>query len=477
MTAKPVFRIVIISPANYRHSAAFVEVAESLHYGIRACGYSVSTGYNDFVPGAVHIILGSNLMPRQGIKDLPPGTILYNLEQLADDSPWVNNGLANLFQRYETWDYSKRNLEHLKKYGCEGTYVPIGVVPELSRIQPAVEQDIDVLFYGSGNQRRVDLLNKLREKGLNVVHAFGVYGAERDALIARAKLVINIHLYETQIFEIVRVSYLLANHKAVVADADPASSELPAGIENAIALAPYDELPELCVELVRDADKRAALEDRGYRWVSRLKAAEILAPHLKRIADRWKAPAYLPAPARLRLGSPDRLDNESLSLGEHISCDVRWSPEDAIPLGAQFHTARFGPVILTERSFSHIDVGDLPTRVPDLNTFMLDCARLLRPGGQLQMSFPHELSGEAWLDPRARRALNENCWQMYFDANVTLGWGDCAFDVLRCDLPLTDVGKALQAEGADMNVLLRTPRAVRTMSVVLLKRWLGKLPT
>ena len=38
----------------------------------------------------------------------------------------------------------------------------------------------------------------------------------RDDLIARAKVVLNINKHQAKIFEIVRVSYLMANAKAVV---------------------------------------------------------------------------------------------------------------------------------------------------------------------------------------------------------------------------------------------------------------------
>ena len=36
--------------------------------------------------------------------------------------------------------------------------------------------------------------------------------------IARSKIVLNLHQYDAQVFEIVRVSYLLANRRAVVSE-------------------------------------------------------------------------------------------------------------------------------------------------------------------------------------------------------------------------------------------------------------------
>ena len=44
------------------------------------------------------------------------------------------------------------------------------------------------------------------------------FGKERDALIARSRVVLNLHQYDTHIFEQVRVNYLLINGKVVVSE-------------------------------------------------------------------------------------------------------------------------------------------------------------------------------------------------------------------------------------------------------------------
>ncbi len=67
------------------------------------------------------------------------------------------------------------------------------------------------------------------------------HGRARDELISRAKVVLNVHFYPTAIFEIVRVSYLLANRKAVVGECGP-STEIDTDIREAIAPANYDRL-------------------------------------------------------------------------------------------------------------------------------------------------------------------------------------------------------------------------------------------
>src|SRR5262249_55443542 len=150
-----------------------------------------------------------------------------------------------------------KNLDNWRTRNCRynPVHVPIGYVTELSRIPVAQPQDIDVLFYGSLNERRNSILNRLSDAGLKVQVAFGVYGRQRDDLIARSKLVLNIHYYESKIFEIVRVSYLLANSKAVVTECAPGTS-LDQGIKSAAICVPSDSLVSACCALIANESER-----------------------------------------------------------------------------------------------------------------------------------------------------------------------------------------------------------------------------
>ncbi|MGO9151810.1 hypothetical protein, partial [Mycobacterium sp.] len=200
----------------------------------------------------------------------------YNLEQLGNDSPWMEMPeFIDLLRRYPTWDYSQANIERLAAMGLpRPTYVPIGYVPELTRIAPAPE-DIDVLFYGMLSERRYAVLRELHDRGLRVKWLSGALGASRDAWIARSKIVLNVHYWEAKIFEIARVSYLLANRRAVVSErgADPTlERELASGV----AFADYDELVDRCVELLGDERARRELAERGYRAFSARDQAAIV---------------------------------------------------------------------------------------------------------------------------------------------------------------------------------------------------------
>ncbi len=273
------FRVVVIAPANYPHSAALSELSETLVYGLEALGHEVSAAINDFSVDAVNIILGAHLISEAMAQHIPAGSIIYNTEQFDADSAWMGTRLLDLIRQFETWDYSRRNIAFLseRKLASSLHFVPIGFVPQLARIQQAPKQDIDVLFYGSMNQRRAHILDALRAQGFMVVTAFNCYGDERDALIARAKVILNVHYYESKIFEIVRVSYLLTNHKAVVAEVG-AETDMDPIFRDAVAGVPYDHLVETCAALVVDDLRRTRLEQRGFEIMSSVREEECLRP-------------------------------------------------------------------------------------------------------------------------------------------------------------------------------------------------------
>ena len=109
----------------------------------------------------------------------------------------------------------------------------------------------------------------LSQSGLTTVFVCGLYGKGRDDLIGRSKLVVNINLYDrSKIFEVVRVSYFLANRKAVVADID-ADTLIDDDMRSAIKVTVGPELVRDCQNLVADDAARTALEEAGFAAIEK----------------------------------------------------------------------------------------------------------------------------------------------------------------------------------------------------------------
>jgi hypothetical protein len=273
------FNLCRIVPAGYPHGAAFDEVLESLRCAIEALGHGVNLVRNAVGSRGINVVLGAHLLEDDGARALPPETIVYNFEQIDSGSSWLRPAFLAALGRCVVWDYSRRNLERIRALTGNPrlVYVPVGYVPQLTRISADVPQDIDVLFYGAMNDRRQRVIDALRAGGLEVCAVFGTYGAVRDRLIARAKVVLNVHYYDASVFEIVRASYLLANRKAVVAECH-GGTEIYADLRDAMRLVPYDDLVASCRELVGDPALRARYADAGFRRMSARRAVDLLRP-------------------------------------------------------------------------------------------------------------------------------------------------------------------------------------------------------
>src|SRR5580658_4511667 len=104
--------------------------------------------------------------------------LFLRAQSCTTSSNWADRVCRNIFTTWEVLRCARPPI-----------HVPLGYVPELRRIQASKVQNIDVLFYGSLNERRSRILQALKDSGVKVHSAFGVYGKERDALIARSKIV------------------------------------------------------------------------------------------------------------------------------------------------------------------------------------------------------------------------------------------------------------------------------------------------
>ena len=266
MTSPNAFAVVVPSLPGYPYTECFREAAETVFYGLKALGLDVVMD-TTCPEGRLSILFGSNVLLELG-HPIHPSAILYNLEQCG--SP-VAAKMLPLFAKHDVWDYSARNVAFWKEHGIHSKLVPIGYVPEMTRIihRP---KDIDVLFYGSLNDRRGRVLQQLRDQGLHVEHIFGVYGADRDAAIARSKIVLNMHYYEPGIFEIARVSYLLANEVCVVSESGIDGE----AFREAVYSVKYDELVGGCVMCIRDEHFRKQQAQRGFEIFSQIDEQSIL---------------------------------------------------------------------------------------------------------------------------------------------------------------------------------------------------------
>lgn len=278
-----VFHIVHIVPdPKYHTLQGYKEVIETLQWGLESLGHRCTSGVNTILTdGPTNIILGAHMISMEQLGLLPSDSICYNLEQFAgEDVDKAFPVLRALASRFKVWDYCEANLAAWNR--CEPKYPPayvqIGWYPGLYRMpNPLPVEDIDILFYGTATIPRLSMIHELCQVArFKTAYLSGFYGSERDSIIARSKIVLNLNCNTTsRIFEIVRVSYLLANRKAVVADIYP-NSVIEPDIFDAVALVAFEKVREECSRLLSDENARHNLEQRGQAIIERRDIRQIL---------------------------------------------------------------------------------------------------------------------------------------------------------------------------------------------------------
>jgi tetratricopeptide (TPR) repeat protein len=278
MANAPRWVVCVIGLPGFIHSAALAEIAEAVFQGLVSLGVNVEVATDINRISGQCILIGAHLLSRADSLKVTATAIIYNSEHANSVFFQPNSGhflphYIDLLRRTIVWDYSVDNAQVLSSMiGHEVLHVPLGYVPQFTRISKQ-EEDIDVLFYGWPKPRRQAVLDDLIKRGLNVHGVNGVYGTERDRLIARSKVVLNIHGNLPGAFEIVRVGYLLANSKAVVSEVNPGES-VDDDLMGAFLGVPYDELADATVALVQDYERRRTLEQTGFqRFRSRFEPA------------------------------------------------------------------------------------------------------------------------------------------------------------------------------------------------------------
>jgi len=251
------------------HSGAFLELSELIYFSLKEMGIEATLSLNKIETDARNLIIGCHLLDPKHISEIPKSSIILNTEQIYDDQMHWNKNIYAWVKEFEVWDYNERNVKKLMSLGVENPKIlGIGYQSQLTRILKTPEKDVDVLFYGSFNDRRRLILNQLRQQGLKVKTLFGVYGKERDGWIGRSHLVLNHHYYNSEIFEIVRVFYLLTNSVAVVGEVNE-STYIDEMCREGIHAAKYESLVNACLKIISNKSMRDQLADSGFESISK----------------------------------------------------------------------------------------------------------------------------------------------------------------------------------------------------------------
>jgi SAM-dependent methyltransferase len=434
----PNVHIAIMQPVGYVHSLGLVDPARFVRHQLRRLGAEVTMAKNRLRADALNIVFGAHL-------GFPPewrerhACLFVNLEQLGMGGAEVSPSYLKLLKTSGVIDYDTANVS---AYVADPADVPIIPFTHARYLEdrsgdllPLQDRPIDLLFFGSMNERRRRFIERVESAGATVaMFDKPLYLNERDNYVRQAKAVLNCHFYDCAKFEQVRAFHCLSLGTPVIAERGHGTS-VPSAFEDSVIWVNEDELDRYFSQEFRsptfyhDADRRL----QNWRDHDSLDSYEDLlsfvigymAGHARhKPSDAWR-------PSRINLGSgkdyqPGWLNLDILDRTEpDLVLDL--AQPHRLPLSA---TTRYGSeVILEEGSVDVVNANNVLEHVPDLPRLMTNVLALLKEGGRLEVEVPYEKALTAWQDPTHIRAMNENSWTYYTDWFWYLGWIDHRFEI------------------------------------------------
>jgi hypothetical protein len=89
------------------------------------------------------------------------------------------------------------------------------------------EKKFDLGFYGILNERREKIIQKIERLGISIKIIKGAYGLDLPKAISDCKAILNLHFYETSIFEIARCLRPLAMGFPIISE----NSVMPSSVD------------------------------------------------------------------------------------------------------------------------------------------------------------------------------------------------------------------------------------------------------
>ena len=466
------FNVTLMSPIGYVHGLALLEAAEFINNQIIRCGYISTLSKNRLIYDGINIILGTHIQPEK-YGDLAHNCIIFNTEQLPGNSVWINKDYKNILMNNYVWDYSSFNLSCISHNNKSLIYLNFDKL--LRRIKLNPKKEWDILFYGSLNDRRIKILDGLEGKGLKIKRLFGIYGPERDHFLSNCRSVLNLHFYDSQILQQIRIFYPLINGIPVISENYPINS----GPEfyNKCLFTPgsisfEDYVSDLLIENVQLFDKQVVDKIAEFELTENTEDFNTVIISALKFFSNNANNKNLNNLTKINLGSGKdyKIGFLNLDIKPNTNPDLILDLSKIINFPLVLNSKYHGNVTLQENQFIEIIAIDVLEHVQNLELLMTNCLKLLRVGGKFIISVPYELSYGAWQDPTHVRAFNQNSWIYYTDWFWYLGWFDYKFDLLELNFIPSALGKNLIDKNIDKDVILSTPRAIESMSVIFVKR-------
>ena len=203
-------RYVVVATAHTRFvGLGLTSILESI--GLK---YDLTTE----MPGAFGDNIYIVICP-QMFSTLPPPErrVVFQMEQHI--SPWITAAyLSILAESLCVFDYSIDNIAFLQTRGIKTHQIYYVPISPIRLTEARADRDIDVLFYGAINSERRGRYLEALSGRFRLHRAVEVFGDDLSDLLRRAKVVVNIHFYESALLETTRISEAISFGAKVVSE-------------------------------------------------------------------------------------------------------------------------------------------------------------------------------------------------------------------------------------------------------------------
>ena len=139
--------------------------------------------------------MGAHSCPKYWLKNANANDIFVNYEPIHKDS-WrkINQDYIKLLRRQCVFDYCEINLPYLEEAYSFKT------PPLFSELKPKKAKEYDVIFIGSINKSRINILKQINKNNINLKAKFNIFGTELYNAIDRARIYLNLDLDRNSTF-------------------------------------------------------------------------------------------------------------------------------------------------------------------------------------------------------------------------------------------------------------------------------------
>lgn len=429
--------ICIIQPRSHIHALGFIDQARYMRFHFKRLGAEVSVSKNRLLHGAVNFVLGAHL----GFDLNADGRyacIIVNLEQLGPKGALLRPEYIELIKTSPSIDYDPKNIEIYNSTGRAGPVMEILYAPYLTPAEkiPLEERPIDLLFFGSLNPRRVEIIQQIEALGVDVAtFDHPIYGPERDEFIKLSKAVLNLPFYETSRFEQSRAFQCLSLGTPLISEF---RNELviPPGYQGCVTWFQEDNLTSFFRSHFRSKqffeEAQCQLEtfkksDPTHSFTEILAfAAEI---HSE-FNTRGSAPKL---PARLNVVAGSEYRAGWINIGprreDEPDAALNFNNELLLPLALRSET--LGELTLTEASIELIEASKESLDPISLANFMANCLKLLKSDGKLTVEISIESFRSKSSNFELPRTDAEFLWNHFTNEFWKMNWFEHRFKTLR----------------------------------------------